>query len=263
MSPLPSSYASTPIEPGAPAVADVLIMGDRPEPFLAACLASLAPAIDRLIVNDNATSDRTNRDTVLASELPREGRVEIGTAPFDGFGPCRTRCLDALRPHAAAEQWVLHVDCDEVHHDGLRVLTRKVLPDLPSTVGVVDGWFCQFYQSPRYYLSIDRRHNLLIRFHPDVRWEGVVHERVVNLLGRRLALRYRYFHYGYVATSDHVRRRWSQYGAPGDDVSGGHALRVEQIFAADARRARRYAGSHPADVRVALAHYERAMQAGR
>jgi len=123
---------------------------------------------------------------------------------------------------------------------------------------VVDGWFYQFYQSPRYYLSIDRRHNLLFRFHPGVRWEGAVHERVVNLRGRRLAMPYRYFHYGYVATADHVRGRWDQYGTLGDAVSGGQASRVEEIFASDARRARRYAGRHPAPVRPLLDAYEHA-----
>jgi hypothetical protein len=238
-----------------PVIAAMMLIGEREEPFLGACLENLAPAIDWLVVNDNSVSPQRNREVVRGSTLGRTGRVHVVPSAFLGFGPCRMLCVHALRARVDERWWILKVDSDEVHHEGLRVLTREVLPCLPSGIGIVDGYVFQLCPSPRYCLSVDRRHDLLFRFSPDVQCVGHVHERLVNLRGRRVAVPYRYFHYGYVASLEQVRQKWQQYGELGDAVSGCQAERVAQIVAADARRARRYAGQQPPHTAAALDEY--------
>ncbi len=38
---------------------------------------------------------------------------------------------------------------------------------------------------------------MFFRFHPGLRWEGAVHERLTGLDGKRIALPYIYAHYGH------------------------------------------------------------------
>jgi hypothetical protein len=238
-------------------VAGMLLVGQREEPFLEACLESLAPAIDLLVVNDNSPERGPNREALERSTLARTGRLHVRPSTFLGFGPCRMLCLEAFRTLIDRRWWVLKVDADEVHHDGLPVLTRELLPRLSPHVGIVDGFFLQLCASPRYYLSVDRRHDLLFRFHPDLRYDGQVHERLLHAQGRRIDVPYRFFHYGYVAGTAYVRRRWRQYGELGDAVSGRQAERVEETIDGDARRARPYLGRHPVYAEAALEGHRR------
>ncbi len=56
----------------------LLLMGSRPEPYLSAALASIAPAVDLLVVNDNSGEPAgANRRCLEASALDRDGRVAI------------------------------------------------------------------------------------------------------------------------------------------------------------------------------------------
>ncbi len=182
-------------------IAAVMIVGGREEPFLAPCLESIARAVDLLVINDNSQDPSSvNRGILKESSLYREGKVHVIPSGFKGFGYCRTLCLDYLRENFREGMWVLYIDSDEVHSPAVISITRGILPCLSRQIGIVDGYFYNFYQSPRWYISLDRRHNLFFRFNKDVRWEGEVHEKPVNLQGRREAIPYRYFHYGYLKT---------------------------------------------------------------
>jgi hypothetical protein len=81
--------------------------------------------------------------------------------------------------------------------------------DLP--LSDVDGYFYQFIQSFDYYRSIDRRHNLLFKSHPNLRWEKPIHSQLTRIKGRRISTGYLYFHYGYVVPPQNVLDRWSLY----------------------------------------------------
>lgn len=232
-------------------VSGVMIVGGRTEPFLSACLESIADAVDLLVVNDNGRSP-ANRRVLESSRLCSDGRLTIIDSEFRGFSYCRNLCLDHLRDRVPSGSWTLYVDSDEVHPGGLSALTHRVLPNLAASVGIADGYFYNFFQSPNYYISLDRRHNMLFRLHENTRWEGDVHERLVGTQGSRIALPYRYFHYGYVCPAADIAGKWKQYGELGDAVSGDQALHVDAIPRGVARRVLRYRGSHPAAVEVLL-----------
>ena len=74
-----------------------------------------------------------------------------------------------MRQSHEPDRWVIFVDCDEVHYPSLARVTRDLLPGLPEDIGIVDGYCYQIYLSPRLLLSLDRRHNLMFRFRPEIR----------------------------------------------------------------------------------------------
>jgi len=239
-------------------IAAVMIVGAPRERFLAACLESIRDAIDLLVVNDNSGEPRSaNLETIERSGLAAAGRIHVIRSGFRGFGSCRELCLDYLREHAPPGTWVLFVDCDEVHGPAIVPLVRRLLPALPGPVGVVDGYFYQFFQSPRYYLSVDRRHNLLFRFSRDVHWVGDVHEKLVGLRGTRVVVPYRYFHYGYLTPPDEVGRKWALYGSLGDHASGSEAGDLPASLRRNAGDVRQFKDEHPDAASGALADVSR------
>ncbi|MDQ7826090.1 MAG: hypothetical protein RDV48_25025 [Candidatus Eremiobacteraeota bacterium] len=236
-----------------PFVAAVMIIGKKTEPFLGACMESVSKGIDLLVLNDNsALGDSPNMETVRRSMLFSENRVRVIPSEFLGFGPCRTLCLDYLREHHPEGTWVLYLDSDEVHPPSIEALTRGILPALPRHIGIVDGYFYQFYLTPRHYLSLDRRHNMLFRFNTDITWEGKVHEKPVNLRGTRLALPYRYFHYGYLADPGEIMGKWSLYAVLGDQGGSGVFENPDYYFRKDAAAAMPFRGAHPEAAEEAL-----------
>jgi len=240
----------------SPFISAVMMMGKKPEPFLSACLESIKDAVDLLVVNDNSgEAASANLETLKSSRIFSEGKVALIPSEFIGFGPCRNLCLDHLKALERDDTWVLYLDADEVHPPGLNILTRQLLPELPAGVGIVDGYNYLFFQSPRYYLSVDRRHNLFFRFNDQIRWEGAVHEKPVNLSGKRLALPYCYFHYGYLISPQALQRRWKLYGDLGDEMSGNITLDESLPFVGEAGRALPYRGKHPKAAESALDEY--------
>lgn len=235
----------------------LLIVGARREPWLPAVLESLADGIDTLVVNDNS-GDRAceNRRALETSRLHREGRVDIIEAPFVNFSDARNRCLVRIREHHAPRHddiWILKVDADEVHDSQLAVVTRTVLPALSRRVGVVDGYFLQFMQSLRYYISLDRRHELFFRYTPDLRWEREVHEQLRGLMGRRLCLPYVFFHYGYASDGSTIAAKWSQYRDLGDPTFRGQEVPVTpQMFDNDIPRCLPLTRRHPAALQLTI-----------
>ena len=236
----------------------ILLMGQRPEPYLAAVLTSLEAAVDLLVVNDNGGApDSINRRVLEGSELYRRGQVRIVEAPFEGFSKARNLCLEHIRSEglcdADAHTWLMMVDCDEVHGKDLSRLTRVVLPSLPQGVGVVDGYFVQFMQSFDYFISLDRRHNLLVRFNDNVRWIHDVHEQVQGLEGRRLCLPYVYYHYGYVMSNQQILEKWQLYQKLGDPSYTPEELQgveTARMFEHEISRCIRFTWAHPPALRV-------------
>jgi len=225
----------------------VMLMGKQTEPFLAACLESLWGAVDRIALNDNSgLSQHENLAVVHESRLYKNGQIDIIPSAFIGFGPCRDLCVQKIREFASTEDWIIFVDCDEVHTPQLATITRSILPCLPAKVGIVDGYFYQFYQFPRYITSLDHRHNLMFRYTPHVSWQGTVHEQVVNLTGIRFVLPYRYFHYGYLKSHRDIADKWALYGSLGDLASGSQTAEPLKAICDNARSAVEFCGQHPA-----------------
>ncbi|MDE2571194.1 MAG: hypothetical protein KGM44_01565, partial [bacterium] len=172
-----------------------LIVGARPEPFLVALLRSLAPVVERLIVNDNSGLGQASphAPVLAASAFANAGRLTLAQTSFVDFSSARNVCLELDR-EADEHTWVAFVDADEVHGERFaRIVAR--LDSLPREIAYVDGYTWHFFQSFDWYASIERRMSLF-RWTPQARWEGKVHEHLLGVPGRRLALPYVYAHYG-------------------------------------------------------------------
>ena len=236
----------------------VMLMGAKCEPFLGACLASIRDAVDHLIVNDNSgLTEHLNLSTMQASDLYRAGRVTIVPSAFLGFGPCRDLCLDEMRKTDEPGRWVIFVDCDEVHVPAISRVTKGLLPRLPERIGIVDGYFYQIFQSPRLLKSLDHRHNLMFRFHPDIHWTGQVHEKLAGLTGKRLVIPYRYFHYGYLEPPAVIADKWRFYGSLGDPRSGRQSEAAGEFMQQELQGLLRFYGDHPAPAMKPIGDYER------
>jgi len=241
-------------DPGPGFIAGVMMMGGKSEPFLAACLESIRDAVDLLVLNENSGDPANpNMEVVRASSLWKAGKVHLIESEFKGFGFCRTLCLDYIGTIYKPGTWVLYIDCDEVHPSGITAVTRAILPHLPETVGIVDGYFYQFFQTTEFYLSLDRRHNLFFRYNPEIRWEGVVHEKPVGMAGSREAIPYPYFHYGYLMDPRDLLKKWKLYTDLGDSGSCSDAGRVDEIVMGHVKAVLPYRGGHPAVAAQCLA----------
>jgi glycosyltransferase involved in cell wall biosynthesis len=237
-----------------PRVAAHLILGPREEPFLGAMLESIADVASLLIVNDNGP-DRSPHTAILeGSRFGREGRLVVDRTPFTGFAAARNVCLRLHGDHDGGD-WVAFVDADEVHGRRVRKVAAR-LEDVPRGYHFVDGYTWHFFASFDYYTSIERR-MMFFRYRPELRWEGAVHEQLLGLDGRRIALPYIYAHYGHTLTPRrHAEkgRHYSSLGAP------GNVLREEQLDDFDVAqyfrpvypRLLRFTGRHPALARPIL-----------
>jgi hypothetical protein len=235
------------VERAGTTIAVHLILGPRPEPFLAALLASLERVASTLIVNDNAPDPSPHAPTIAASRFAAESRAIVDRTPFSGFAEARNVCL-RLHAERAAGNWVAFADADEVHGEAVERIGHN-LHLVPESFGAVDGYTWHFFGSFDYYTSIERR-MAFFRFDPSLRWEGAVHEQLTGLDGRRLALPYVYGHYGHtLEPRRHAEkgRLYSSLGAEGD------VLREDQLddfdviryFAPVYPRLLHFTGRHP------------------
>jgi hypothetical protein len=235
-------------------IAAHLILGPREEPFLGALLASIEGAVSTLIVNDNAPGPSPHQATLEESGFGRQERLIVDRTPFSGFADARNVCLRIHRERSAGD-WVAFVDADEVHAPTVETIAHN-LGSVPDDYDFVDGYTWHFFQSFEYYTSIERR-MMFFRFTPGLRWEGAVHERLIGLDGKRIALPYVYAHYGHtLAPRRHAEkgRHYSSLGAPGgvlrEDELGD--FDVANYFAPEYPRLLRFGGSHPTAVRDTL-----------
>lgn len=236
-------------------VAAHLILGRREEPFLEAMLASIAGAATLLIVNDNAGNPSPHAAALENSAFARENRLVVDRTPFTGFADARNVCL---RIHAErdAGDWVAFIDADEVHGTAVRRVAKN-LHRVPQTYDFVDGYTWHFFQSFVYYTSIERR-MMFFRYKPRVRWEGAVHEHLLGLDGKRIALPYVYAHYGHtLQPRRHAEkgRHYSSLGAPGGVLREEQLgdFDVAQYFAPEYPRLLKFRSQHPPAARDAIA----------
>lgn len=235
------------------------IMSNRPEPFLRAMLESIVDAVDLLVMNDNSNDpDNSNLKAVKESKLYKDGKVHLIFSKFEGFASARNLCLDFIKKSEYNSSWIIMQDCDEVHAPSFIALTRKILPNLSDRYGIVDGYFYQFVQTFDYYTSLDRRHNLIFRFYPDVRWAGDVHEKLVNLKGERLAAPYIYFHYGYCFPLKDVLGKLRHYGSLGDDENkAAENMSHERLLDGNAQHCIKFKGKHPPSMKSVIEEFNK------
>jgi Glycosyl transferase family 2 len=228
-------------------VAAHLILGPRDEPFLPAMLESIASVASLLIVNDNSPEPSPHASVLRGSPFGLQGRVLVDRSPFSGFAAARNRCL-RLHAQAQAGGWVAFIDADEVH-GSLVARIAAHLGGIPAAYDFVDAYTWHFFQSFDYYTSIERR-MMFFRFDSSLRWEGSVHEQLLGLRGKRIALPYVYAHYGHtLQPRRHAEkgRHYSSLGAPGAVLSEDELddFDVATYFAPEYPRLLRFNGQHP------------------
>lgn len=237
-------------------VAAHLILGSRPEPFLPALLDSLDGVATSLIVNDNSEGPSPHDAVLRESAFARAGALAVDRTPFAGFAHARNVCLD-LHAERRAGAWVAFVDADDVHCPVARNVALN-LGDLPDDVAFVDGYTRHFFQSFEWFTSIERR-MAFFRFSPQARWEGLVHEHLLGVDGKRIALPYVYAHYGHtLEPRRHAEksRQYSALGAPGNVLTEEELPTFDpaQYFSPVYHRLMHFRGRHP---RAALPVLER------
>ncbi len=216
-------------------------------------LDSIADVASVLIVNDNGPDPSPHAATLAASRFGTENRLTIDRTPFSGFAAARNVCM-RLHERTGAD-WVAFIDADEVHGPAVRRIANR-LDRVPPEYDFVDGYTWHFFASFDYYTSIERR-MMFFRYRAGLRWEGAVHERLLGLRGKRVALPYVYGHYGHtLEPRRHAEkgRHYSSLGAPGDVLAEEQldAFDVERYFAPVYPRLLRFTGVHPPAARPAL-----------
>jgi hypothetical protein len=231
-----------------------VIVGDRDEPFLAAMLASLEGAVDSVLVNDNSAGASRHAAVLEGSSFARDGKLFVDRTRFTGFGEARNACLRLHEQHDAGE-WGLIVDTDEVHGTLLGRITAA-LATVPARYQHLDGYMRHFFMSFDWYTSIERR-KMLFRFHPGLRWEGVVHERLIGLDESRLALPYAYATYGAALGPRRFAEKGRLYSSLGQE---GEVIAEDELDTFDAaayfapfyERLLRFSGEHPSAARATI-----------
>lgn len=151
---------------------------------LQACLLSISGVVDEIVVVDTGSVDET---PWIAESLG----ARVYEIPWqDDFTVARNAALDRCRG-----AWILYIDADERVRDGSSLELRDLLHE-PTVVGA-NVWL---HPEAGYTAYRELR---LFRNHPDLRFEGVIHENIKPALYRYLAA-----HGGRIADSalilDHV-----------------------------------------------------------
>jgi hypothetical protein len=229
-------------------LACALCVGASPEPYLEATLESIASVVDLLVVNDNA-GDTVNPNiaTITASDLAKAGRLRMVQTAFVDFATMRNDAFAMLAANATPD-WVLWLDADEVHGEGLVSLARSLLPKLGSDYGSVDGYTDHFLGSFSWISDVARRF-CAYRYNPLLRWKNPVHEKIDGIRGKELILPYRYAHYGNVLPPKLYAIKDRRYLALGNVVDYDPPVpenaTLENIYAHKGKYARRFRGTHP------------------
>ena len=223
-----------------------LIVGRKPEHYLAAVLESIADVCHHAVINDNSgLVHSANYEVILQSRLARSGRLTIVRSSFVDFAAARNICLDAT-PSRFARAWALFVDADEVHGDELSDMAA-LLPSLPADVEAVDGYSRFFVGSFSWWTELQRS-RCFIRLSPRLRWSGRIHERL-SPIGRRIALPAQWCQYGHVVTPREEAEKSRLYASLGPGVALSEAQAATAtpaiVWAWLLRKAHRFNGKHP------------------
>lgn len=158
--------------------------------MLPECLARVADHVDQIVVVDTGSTDDTR-------EIAHSFGAQVVEFPWNGsFSDARNAALD----HATGD-WILYLDADEHMVDGdgaqLRELARKT-------------WYEGLYLIETHFtgeddIGVQSTHTPMRMFQrrEQYRWEGIVHEQVMNQMPTWLSERFahttvRIDHYGYL-----------------------------------------------------------------
>jgi hypothetical protein len=190
--------------PTSPGIVAHLIIGNKPEPYLEAAIASIESVSDHLVVNDNSGDAQSIHAPALAHcGLGQRGAITVVRSSFADFASARNLCIDAT-PRALRGGWALFFDADEIHGEELRA-AAALLPQLPPDVDAVEGYSRHFIGSFDWWHNIARR-LCFFRLSPDRRWTGAVHERL-EPRQKSVVVADVWHHYGHVTPP---RREWEK-----------------------------------------------------
>jgi hypothetical protein len=239
----------------SPGIVAHIIVGAKPEPYLAASLDAIADVCDHAVINDNSgVREPANAPVYSRSPLAAAGRLTIIRTKFENFSVARNACIEAT-PRSFEGGWILFVDADEVHGGELLAMAN-LLQRLPDDIDAVDGYSRHYWGSFSWWVAIDRR-LCFFRNTPRTRWSGAVHERLVGA-DRRAVMPAVWAHYGHVVTP---RMEWEKsrlYASLGQcdwapDDADLIAATPADVYGERARRAMPHRGAHSAYAASAIA----------
>jgi len=240
-------------------IACALCVGDAPEPFLTAALASIADVVDVLAVNDNSGVPQSEAMRAIeASAFARDGRLRVVRRPFVDFATMRNDAHEALKALERAPDWVLFIDADEVHGEQIRTIARDVLARLDAGVGQLDAYTYHFFGTFGWISDVARR-MAFYRYAPSLRWVNTVHEKLEGLAGRTVVIPYVYHHYGNVLPPHLLARKHGRYYELGNPVERppDPADANLEVYLAKAASVRPYRGGHPIAAQATVARVAR------
>ena len=127
--------------------------------FLGACLDSIQDLVDEIVVVDTGSTDRSK-------DIAIEAGARLSEFAWTGdFSAARNRALDLARG-----EWILYIDADETVRPGNFTEVRAQLADSKLV-----GYYTWLHPRPSY---TPYRILRLFRNHPDIRFSGIIHERV-------------------------------------------------------------------------------------
>jgi glycosyltransferase involved in cell wall biosynthesis len=162
------------------------------ERFLEGCLQSIAGIADEVVIADTGSTDRSR-------QIAQSYGASVFEFPWTGdFAAARNAALER-----ASGRWILYIDADE----RLRPCPRRELRGWLEDDRVI-GYRVLFHVRPGYTAYRELR---LFRNHPQIRFEGAIHETIWPQL-----LRYRARHGGDITacplTLDHFGYEGDQSG---------------------------------------------------
>jgi glycosyltransferase involved in cell wall biosynthesis len=154
------------------------------ETRLADCLESAREAVDEMIVVDTGSTDRT-------IEMARSLGARVLSFPWcDDFSAARNFALDQ-----ASGDWILHLDADEELDEEDIPQIRQLIDrsDLDSIVVAIHNVEQRPGGRRKVFIHPYPR---IFRRHPDIRYQGLVHEFLTHLKAT-FYTSIRIYHYGY------------------------------------------------------------------
>lgn len=147
-----------------PLLSAALIVRDEAK-FLPGCLASLAGIVDEVVVVDTGSRDGSQ-------EIARSFGARVSTSTWvDDFSQARNVSLDMARG-----EWILYIDADERLTDTSRDEIERVL-------GRSEHVALRLLLQPWLDMTAYREYRMW-RNDPRIRFEGVIHEKVVPAIHR-------------------------------------------------------------------------------
>ncbi len=136
--------------------------------FLAACLDSIQGLVDEIVIVDTGSTDRSK-------QIALDHGARLQEVAWTGdFSAARNRALDLARG-----EWILYIDADETARPGSFAEIRAQLAGSKHI-----GYYAHLHPRPGY---TPYRLLRLFRNHPDIRFSGLIHERVWPAILERYA----------------------------------------------------------------------------